>query len=237
LFAPFEAKAIPALQLYMEGATYDTATETWTVAGPVETIRLWAIANTEQYGTIYGVRLSAVYDAGEEPVTITMTPSTTGGLGGFTDPSTPKTPTFIQKVTDGSTPVLGDGSNLPNHGQFGPGRVWQEFSLGNFWRTDSPIADFIDSFPTPHPYRDGQINVYEISIDGPNAPIEVHFDLYDHYYSGCKLKAKFAPFSHDAGGTGGSGNGVVPEPASMVLWSIAGLGFVGWRGLRRRKAA
>lgn len=222
--APSPAKAIPVLQLYIEGATYDASSETW-LAGGLGPVRLWAIGNVNGpggMGPIGNVRLSAAYQATTGPVTIGLTPSTTGGFGGFLDPSTSPAPTFIQSVTNGSAPLLPDGSSLPSHGIFGPGTHWREFGLGNFTLTDSPMADFIVSFPSTLFPGTGQINVYEVSVTGTSA---VHFDLYDTVTAA--NHAKFAPFSHDAEVP------EVPEPAPLALIAIGILALV----LIRRRIA
>ena len=241
------ASAEPTLQLYIEGADYDPVTETWTHSPPGsssgEPFRLWVIANTHK-GTIENVRLSASYTIDAEDggfpgdpldVQITLTGATTGGLNGFTDPSTPSDPTFLQYVDDGSTPILGDGRSLPNHGQFGTGIVWQEFALGDMGQSDSPIADFIDSFPAPG-NKMGQINVYDVVIETSIVhPLEVHFDVYDTIVGKNKAKSVFAPFSHDGEAEGGADATatVVPAPGGLMLLlagSVCGVPL-----LRRRR--
>ena len=240
------ASAEPTLQLYIEGASYDPVTETWThtPAGSSsgEPFRLWVIAKTAGK-TIENVRLAASYSIDAEDggyptdpldVQITLTPSTTGGLNGFTDPSLSPTPTFVQYVDDGSSPVLGDGRSLPNHGQFGDGIVWQEFLLGDMGLADSPIADFIDSFPDPG-NKMGQINVYDVVIQSSILhPLEVHFDVYDTIVGKNKAKSVFAPFSHDGEAEGGADATatIVPVPSGLVLL-LAG-GVCGVPMLRRR---
>ena len=216
------AQAVPVLQLYLEGATYDTATETWVLVPPDsssgEPFRLWTLGNISGpggHGPLADVRLSVSYEAVAVAPTITLTPSTTGGYGGWLDPTTPIAPTYLQTVTDGSVPVLGDGGNLPSHGQFGPGMHWQEFSLGDFNETGSSVADVIGEFPLNPTETGGHINVYEVSVLAESDMV-LHFDLYDTLYS--NNHAKFAPFSHDAE--------IVPIPGAAVL-AIAGFGLVG----------
>ncbi|MGB9687353.1 choice-of-anchor N protein, partial [Thermogutta sp.] len=126
--------AEPTLQIYLEGGLYDTATQSWYLAPPGssagEPFRLWIIGDTSK-GPIEEVRLSmaysSIYRANGVDLAVTITPTTTGGLFGFTDPSTPPPPTFLQYGAEGTQPVLGDGSPLPAHGIYGEGVVWQEW--------------------------------------------------------------------------------------------------------------
>lgn len=222
------ALATPKLQLYVEGATYSSVTESWEIAaGSTDPIRLWTIGNIDGpggAGPIADVRLSIAYEAVAVAPTISLTASTTGGFGGFADPSTPTgTGGLIQTVTDGSAPLLGNGSPLAGHGVFGIGTHWQEFSLGDFTLTDSPIADFINTFPTAPATMSGQINVYEVSV--LNGSGILHFDLYDTIVASNHVK--FAPFSHDANGTS-----IVPVPGAAAL-AFFGLSLMGVARKRR----
>ncbi|MHB1033364.1 MAG: choice-of-anchor N protein [Pirellulales bacterium] len=242
---PAQSMAIPILQLYVEGGTYDSTTETWTISTDGGPFKLWTIGNIAApcgKGPIYDVKLAAAYSSAAEAPTITLTPSTVTyehGLyfGGFSDPSVPdsdtttsgiQAPSLTRTVTNGSLPVLGDGSFLAAHDIYGTGTSWQEFSLGDFTLTDSPIADFITTFPSAPATPQGQINVYEVAITSPT-PISVHFDLYNHVAGNGHAKYKFAPFSHDAEGA------VAPEPASLTVWLLLGLAACGL-GWRRRFA-
>ena len=231
----FPAHAVPQLQLYVEGATYNTDHESWvfdlTSGDP---LRLWVIGNVEGpggHGTIRDVKLSFVYPDpvplnGGPDVSITLTPSTTGGFGGYTDTSTPIAPTWLQVDDSGALPLLGDGSSLPAHGTYGAGFEWQEFAIGDFSATDWPIADFISTFPTAPSVTTGQINVYDVVITGDIS--DVHIDAYDHIVAGNHAHSRFAPFSHDAG-TGI--NSPVPEPGTLLLTA---LGLLGLTLARRR---
>ncbi len=232
------ARAVPALQLYVEGASYDPAHESWVFESSGAPIRLWVIGNVDGpggAGPIYDVRLSVVYPDpvpgnGGPDVSITLTPSTTSGLGGFLDPSTPGAPVWLQVNDDGALPLLGDGSALAAHGTYGPGFEWQEFALGDFTASDSPVADFIDVFPSAPAVTGGQINVYEVGFIGDVT--DLHFDVYDHVVAGNHARYRFAPFSHDAG-TGTNSPVPAPEPGTVVL---AGLGMLLLGGgLRARK--
>lgn len=224
------AGAVPLLQLYVEGSTYDEATESWVVEYTGDPIRVWVIGNISGpggQGTIYDTKLAIAYESpqgGIAPV-FTLDGSTTGGYGGFTDPSEAADPVYLQTVTDGSTPILHDGSSLPTHGVYGEGIDWQEFALGDLDTADSPIADFYGAFPGAGQVDGAQINVYEIAISGDVDWI--HFDLYNHTDSRTRV---FAPFSHNAE-TGTE----TPEPAAMVGLLTLGIGgLIGRSRLFRR---
>jgi len=249
------AYAIPILQLYVEGAVYDATTESWVwypglTDGPP---RLWAIGNTGGEGgkgDILNVKLAVAYSAQYPGLEVFLSPSTTGGYGGFTDPSVPDDPIqngnpddpdsswpiqtnlgpFIEgttEVTNGGVPMLSNGKALPTHGiYYGEDTLWQEFLLGDFTLRDSPIADFIDALPTSGGENEGQINVYQVSVTAWSEAV-LHFDLYDAIEG--HNRARFAPFSHDVE--------ISPEPASFVVWFLIGLSWAGsaWTYQYRRR--
>lgn len=245
------AVAVPILQIYLEGGEYDPVTETWVLTPEGSSggapFRLWTIGNISGpggLGTIEQVRLSVAYSEEHLALSIAITPSLAGGTGeyqGFTDLSLPADPTLntgLVKtslgdfdtgttgiVTNGGSPVLQGGMALPSHGVFGPGTVWQEYALGDFDTPDSPVGDFIDSFPTElHPDA-AQINVYDVAVVGGSGAT-VHFDLYNHVEG--ERRGRFAPFSHDADGEAN----IIPEPGGFLVWSL--LGALGLAVGRRR---
>lgn len=214
------AAAVPTLQLYIEGASYDATSETWVTTDT--TFNLWVIG----VSPVDDVMLSVAFMTDELGGSVTLTPTTAGdfdGVLGDDDTSTPSAPVFTGTSADGAQPLRGDGSLLPEHGIFGPGVSFLEFDLGSFTLSDSPIGDY-QGTPASFP-EVGQINVYEVTLTGFASGI--HFDAYDHTvssHSGAQVKYVFAPFSHDAGIA-------VPEPSTgvLLLGSVLAL-----RRLRRR---
>ncbi len=204
--------AIPTLQLYIEGSTYNAGTDTWTTT--LNNFKIWVIGEEVQ-----DVQLAIAHSTSESGV-ITLTGTTATGI---VDPSRAIDPIFrTSSSLVGNYPILGDGSLLPSHGIYGAGTSWESYSLGDFTLIDSPIGDYIGGIPTSYP-RKGQINAYSVSI--PESYSWVHFDAYDHIEG--KNHSVFAPFSHD----GESGGSPVPEPATMTL---LGMGVLGLFGLRKK---
>ena len=246
LILPKTAFAEPILQMYVEGATYNTSTEKWEFTAH-DTFTLWVIANVDGNGgkgAVQNVDLAISYSAQAETSSSMLnlgvalaSPHAYNGFnlnGSLQDANgnsvTRATPTLSKWVTDGSVPIMGNGQELANHGSFGPGIDWQQFSLGTFSGTTDPLGDFQYSLPDGSTSPPGaQINAYTITMsDSLIDPTSLSFDLYDHVQANNRVKYVFAPFSH-------VGQGVVvnlaPEPAALAIWGqfvVAGA-VVGWR--------
>lgn len=208
---------------------------------------MWVLGSS---GPIYDVKLTVAFPAGLNPsnITIAETVATPGLPPSPGDTSPPALPTLegtpssawgssgpcADNGTIGTIPCQGDGTTLPQHGEFGAGTQWIEFALGNFTLTDSPIGDFIDVFPTSFPTL-GQINAYLVTVNSdmnvafPTGTV-LHFDAFDHIVQrNGRTRVVFAPFSHDA-----IDNPSVPEPSSLALLVLGGAALVALRARRGR---
>jgi hypothetical protein len=218
LIAP-AANAVPDLQLFIDGATYDGVTETWviTTAGSFD---LYVIsANETHQNVLVSMALSGFTEI--------QNPDGIVSLSGFGGPA-------IDDWTWGYSPLASapgwdGGEDLPPHGIF---PTWfAEVNTGNYNMSQmvgdvQPGPDFWD--PTingPGPANaHGQFKVFSLSIGAP-VGTSVHFDAYT--MDGDEI-AEFAPFSHDGMAT------VVPEPGTILLMST-GLFGLGLAAIRRRK--
>jgi hypothetical protein len=205
--------AVPPLQLYIDGATYDPTTETW--------------ISFENDFDLYVIGNGNLSD-----VLVSMALSTPEGIDPNGDVSIDVNGSTYGSWTWGYAPLSNDPSvwdggddDLQTHGIY---PAWYtEFSAGDFTEvggihdvqppsTWNPTMGYI-----PGGNHLGEYKMYSISVTGDAF---VHFDAYTTNSDG--TINKFAPFSHDAG-TG------IPEPATMLLFGLglAGAGVV--RKLRK----
>jgi len=230
--------AIPNLQIYIPGATYDMESETWIINS--YDYQLWVIGAhinvydvkfamavpTDEDGSIDVTWLepgSPDYGAGDD--TLTLLDPDLGGdpldYDSYRDSyetGTPDPNTY--GFAENSTPLMGDGDPLPPHGVFPTD--FYEYYIGNFG-TGQTVENYIPG-PEEGDTAPGEIKKFDISVSGYSW---VDIVAYDHVVIG-KNKAKyiFSPFSHD-----GAGGDPVPEPATMLL---LGSGFIGLAGFRKR---
>jgi hypothetical protein len=228
--------AEPALQLYVEGSTYNTSTETWTINSTIgDAIRLWVIGNNTNPSNVHLYLASPTADGltftiQADRIGGTGAYTTSGGLSPFSDSGLPAAP--ILGPTGTGTPT-----GLPSHGVYGPGVTWHEVLLGNFSADNVHIADFSGTSPiNPGPHF-GTIYAYDITFTGGSNggnPIPINIDgSFAPFHADDK-----APFSHTArgqfGGPGGVSPHSIPEPSTMAIAVLGSLGFLGY-SLRRRK--
>jgi hypothetical protein len=179
------AQAIPVLQIYVEGATYDPNTETWVTSQ--SDFKLWVVGDVDAFGPIQGATLTAsFFGLGGS---ISFAPGTTALI---TDPSVPAGLALAGSGTGGH-PVL------PPHGIFNDATLhhWEDWAMGDMSLTDSPIGDYNGSPAWPVSFPDnGQVNVYDVHVEGWT---KVHFDAYGTTVDTTDGKATTwkTPGSHD----------------------------------------
>jgi len=185
------AGAVPDLQIYIEGATYDAASETWVTESP--SFDLQVIGAND---VISDVKLcAALIPADTDPSTGSITFTPIGFTAGAQIPFT-----F-------GTPLMGDGSALPSHGIY-PAEY-----------TVLPIGDFTPSYTVEDMVGGGsalgEIKTIHVDVTGFD---KVHFDAYNHVGTGDHARYIKAPFSHDGEGGGNGGN--TPEPGTLALLTL-----------------
>ncbi|MDD5451852.1 MAG: choice-of-anchor N protein [Desulfovibrionales bacterium] len=218
-------QAVPNLQIYIPGATYDPVTETWIIYS--YDYDLWVVgANLN----IYDIKFAAAVPVNENG-TIDVTwlkgqlidddgnvvkePDFFETLDGTADYSADP---YIYFCPDG-IPIMGDGAELPPHGVFPTS--YYEYLIGDFG-TGETVQNYIPGDEWGD-LAEGETKKFHISADGYTW---VDIVAYDHYIqANHKTHCIFSPFSHD----GGSG---VPEPATMLL---VGTGLISLGCVARKK--
>ena len=209
--------AIPVLQVYIEGSTYDISTETWLIWD--SDFVLQVIGRTEGLAgeTILGVKIAFAVPVGE-----IGSVSVTALDGDELIPPYPTTPSY-------GIPILGDGSSLPTHGIYPTD--YYEYDIGDFSNTEE-VMNMLEPVEPGEGQR-GEIKRYQVQWSGYSA---VHIDAYNHVY----LNEKHAqaqdpkyvnnPFSHDS-------EAMTPEPGTLLLMGtgLAGLAGYGRLRLKRRR--
>lgn len=201
------AAAVPNLQVYIEGASWDPVTETWVIGAPDFYVQVIGAHNV-----IDGVKLAAA-----------LVPDTTDpGSGSITlDPvgfwEGPQT------AFQYGTPTMGDGDPLPAHGIY---PTWYlTLPMGTF----TPQYTVYDMQPGEDGSALGEIKRVHVTITGFS---RVHFDAYNSVPIGRNYrKFLFAPFSHDAEYF------PEPGSLALLSTGLAGAFGLSLRGRRARRRA
>jgi len=203
LIVPRPAYAVPDLQLYVDGATWDPQTETWVTASSNFTLKV-LVAN-HALADVY-VAVAIPPDADPTGGTVMMGPG-----GGTLVP--------IPISTTKGVPLMSNGQPLPGHGiyptYFGTYHVGALLTPSEL----TPVQDM-------QPGGGGGWSTLGLTVDldvSISGFAPVHFDVYDHIAGDTKVR--FAPFSHDAEYT--------PEPSSLLLLLSGTGGVLGLGVCRR----
>lgn len=197
LFIAAPAFAVPAIQLYIPGATYDSQSDTWVT--PATDFELWVIVANLDKQTIFDLTLVASLKGGEAPKDggLTITPeggsAITYNAGDFTY----------------GTPPISDP--IPSHGIYPTDYTTLLVASTTTSGPFETVQDYTQFGGGSSAY--GQIFKFNVS----SKYNQVHFDAYG-FHEDIDGRRMFAPFSHDAE--------AVPEPTSLVLFGL-GMGVAG----------
>jgi len=192
--------AVPTLQLFVAGGTYDNSTETW-------------VANSNSFD---------LYVIGANEVLHNVMVNMALNIPEATNPNGSANIDVNGHAYNSWT--YGTPDLLPPHDIF---PAWYtEFNSGNYGYVGR-VGDTNDEL---HPYDPsqgylshggawGQYRRFHITLTGIDY---THFDgfLYTQDHR-CHTRIQFAPFSHDAE----SGGSAVPEPGTLALFGLGSLGM------------
>lgn len=240
--------AIPNLQIYIPGSTYDIASETWIiesysydlmVVGSNLDINDVKIAIAVPEGEDGSINLSWSDDSHNA-----LTLNEINGMdysvywdsysdGGHTSTNHDYSSYAFGIAAEGDYPHMGDGSKLAGHGVFPTD--FYEYYIGDFGADEEEVYNFNppddyegDSYFIDYPgdladldSGRGEIMTFHIEVTGYTWADIV---AYNHVVkTNGKAKYVFSPFSHDGAAE------PVPEPATMILLGSGLLGFAGFR--------
>jgi len=225
--------AVPNLQIYIPGATYDSKTETWVINS--YDYDLWVIGSANKVNegdlVVQDVKIALAVPNDEDGsiklkwlppnvgMEFTMTENNAIPYSGIsTSYSDDNTYSFANNLT----PLKGNGDEIPRHGVF-PSDFY-EYYIGDFIAKEESIKDYSPDSNDSDTNAWGEVKKMHINVSGYSW---VDIVAYDHIEGKNHAKYVFSPFSHD-GGSGVS----IPEPTTYLLMG-SGVLFCGLF-LRRR---
>jgi len=235
------ALGVPSLQLYSPGATYDDSSESWlTYDNPFE---LWVVGARTPELIHWIDQLSLFVSIPDQYWDDSLSPSLTIRTIASADPLAAEdknpladwTVTFDLEDMDYGTPTFGDGTSMPQHGEY-PAHYWTIGLSDYYYLTpqlryqdfDGPAtlytdnlgevaydfnSDFDPSDPLGGADAFGDLQYYEISYPPFAGDYALNIDIIGYAHNTWE-RWRFAAFSHDVSAS-------TPEPASIALLCVA----------------